>query len=226
MQASQTKAIRNKIVGVLVKRARLKAGKTQQECAEFLGCSAFVFRQYEQGEKGLSLPKLDALAFLFDVPPASLWDDGHPLPEGPAEAELPMNQLMLLRRKILAVQFRQCRDAAGLTQRALAETLGCSPSMISQYERGQRDIPLADLELAVESCGRELAEFTDDRTIPLGQGEEERRYLARLAELPPEARDFVLNPTNVLYLRIAMLLSSLRADNLRQIAETLLDITY
>jgi hypothetical protein len=39
-------------------------------------------------------------------------------------------------------------------------------------------------------------------------------------------REFVLKPTNSLYLRIAMLLSDLKADHLRSIAETLLDITY
>jgi transcriptional regulator with XRE-family HTH domain len=225
MDALQAIAIRNKIIGVLVRRARLRAGKSQKDCAGFLGCSPFVFRQYEQGEKGLSLPELEALAFFFDVPPASLWDDSQPLPEDPAASALPMDQLLLLRRKILAVQFRQCRIAAGLAQREVAELLGCSPSMVSQYERGRRDIPLAELERMVEVCSRSLDEFLD-QTIPLGQGEQERRALARLDELPADVRDFVLNPTNLLYFRIAILLSALRADNLRQIAETLLDITY
>jgi hypothetical protein len=50
--------------------------------------------------------------------------------------------------------------------------------------------------------------------------------LVQLNELPPDVRDFVLSPTNALYLRIAMLLSAMKADSLRQIAETLLDITY
>jgi len=225
MDAPQAIAIRNKIIGVLVRRARLRAGKSQKDCAEFLGCSPFVFRQYEQGDKGLSLPELEALAFLFDVPPESLWDDSYPLPEEPEEGTLPIGQLLLLRRKILAVQFRQCRNAAGLTQRQVAELLDCSPSMVSQYERGRRDIPLAELERLAEVCSRGLEEFLD-QTIPLGQGEQERRDLARLEELPADVRDFVLNPTNLLYFRIAMLLSALRADSLRQIAETLLDITY
>jgi len=225
MDAPQAITIRSKIIGVLVRRARLKAGKSQKDCADFLGCSPFVFRQYEQGEKGLSLPELEALAFFFDVPPASLWDDGPSLPESLAEGALPMDQLLLLRRKILAVQLRQCRIAASLTQRQIAELLGCSPGMVSQYERGRRDIPLAELEQAVEACGRGLEEFLD-QTIPLGKGEQERRALARLDELPADVRDFVLNPTNLLYFRIGMLLRALRADSLRQIAETLLDITY
>jgi hypothetical protein len=47
-----------------------------------------------------------------------------------------------------------------------------------------------------------------------------------MEELSPDMRDFILNPTNTLYLRIAMLASALEADQLRLIAETLLDITY
>jgi hypothetical protein len=60
----------------------------------------------------------------------------------------------------------------------------------------------------------------------LGQREQLRRVMAQLDALPPDVREFVLNPTNALYLRIAMLLSTMKADHLRQIAETLLDITY
>ncbi|MGQ9598047.1 MAG: helix-turn-helix domain-containing protein [Anaerolineae bacterium] len=226
MDMQQTIPIRNRIIGILVKRARLKAGKSQQACAEFLGCSVAAFRQFEQGRQGFSLPQLEALAYFLGVPPVSLWDDGYPQPEGPLAEPMPLAQMMILRRKILAVQFRQCRLTAGLTQQELGRLLGCSQRMISEYERGSRDIPLAQLEIVAERCGKTLDEFLDEQTIPLSPAEQDRRVLARLNDLPPDIRDFVLNPTNVLYLRIAKLMSSLKADNLRQIAETLLDITY
>ena len=226
MEIAQATSIRNRIIGILVKRTRLKAGKNQRECAEFLGCSFFTFSQYEQGRQGLSLPQLEALAYLFDVPAVSLWDDGYARPEGPSAEALPLAQMMLLRRKILAVQFRQCRQAAGFTQRELGQLLECSAYIVSEYERGKRDIPLAELEIAAERCGRGLAGFLDEQTIPLSAAEQDRQSLARLSELSPHVRDFVLNPTNALYLRIAILLSSMKADSLRQIAETILDITY
>jgi len=226
MEASQAKTIRNRIVGILVKRARLGAGKSQRDCAEFLDCSPFTFSQFEQGRRGLSMPQLEALAFFLDVPAASLWDDGYTHPEAATPETLPLNQMMLLRRKMLAVQFRQCRQAADLTQRELGQVLGCSAHIISQYERGRRDIPLAELELAAEQCTKRIADFVDEETIPLSPAERDRQTLARLNELDPDVRDFVLNPTNALYLRIALLLSAMKADSLRQIAETILDITY
>lgn len=226
MEALQATTIRNRIIGILVRRARLKAGKSQRECAEYLGCSPYAFGQCERGQRGLSLPQLEALAYLFDVPVASLWDDSFVFPEAGEPEALPLDQILLLRRKMLAVQFRQCRQAAGLSQRELGDLLGCSAYTISQYEHGKRDIPLAELELVAEQCGKTLADFVDEETIPLSPAEQDRQTLAQLDALPADVRGFVLNPTNSLYLRIAMYLSALKADSLRQIAETILDITY
>jgi transcriptional regulator with XRE-family HTH domain len=226
MEAPQAIAIRNRIIGILVKRARASAGRNQRECAEFLGCSPYAFAQYERGTEGMSLPQLEALAYFLDVPVHSLWDDAVTPPEEVQAESVPLDQILLLRRKMLAVKFRQCRQAAGLSQGEMGELLGCSAYVVSQYEHGVRDIPLAELEIAAERCGHSLADFMDEETIPLAQAERQRRLLARLDELPPEVQDFVLKPTNGLYLRIAMLLSSMKADQLRQIAENLLDITY
>lgn len=226
MDATQAISIRNRIIGILVKRARLRAGKSQQECAGFVGRSPFNFGQYEQGRKGMSLPELEALAHFLDAPAASLWDESTSLPEEATEGSLPLAQMMLLRRKMLAVQFRQCRHAAGLTQKELGQVLGRSAYIVSQYEQGKRDIPLAELEVTAEQCGKQLADFVDEQTIPPSPAERDRQALALLNELPPDVRDFALSPTNALYLQIAMLLSAMKADSLRQIAETILDITY
>jgi transcriptional regulator with XRE-family HTH domain len=219
----QAIAIRNRIIGTLVKRARLKAGRSQRECADLLGCSPFAYTQHEQGRWGLSLAQLETLAGLFKVPLANLWDDSGIPPDEPVEDVATIQQAMLLRRKILAVQFRQCRRTGGLTQKQMGQLLGRSTGIIGRYERGERDMPLAELEVAAQRCGKALVDF-EDRTVEPSQGEVRLQSLD-LSELAPDVREFVLKPTNALYLRIAMLLSSMKADSLRQIAETLLDIT-
>ncbi|HSJ54600.1 MAG TPA: helix-turn-helix transcriptional regulator [Anaerolineae bacterium] len=226
MEASQAIAIRNKIVGILVRRARLRAGKSQRECAEFLAISSHLFAEYEQGRRGLSLPHLEALAYFLQVPMVSLWDENHVLPEEKPQEPVPIAAMIQLRTRMLAVQFRQCRHSAGLTQQQMADLLGCSAYKISQYEAGRREISLAELEMAAEQCGQSLADLCDEAIVPLGRAELQRQLATRLDELPSDLRDFVLKPTNTLYLRIAMLLSTMKADSLRQIAETLLDITY
>jgi hypothetical protein len=82
------------------------------------------------------------------------------------------------------------------------------------------------LEVVAETCGSSLASFLDEETIPPSPAEQDRKALAYLSEMSPEVREFVLKPSNALYLRIALLFSDMKADSLRQIAETILDITY
>ena len=88
----QAIAIRNRIIGALVKRARLKAGISQRECAQLLGCSPFAFGQYERGHWGLSLSQLEVLARPFKVPLANLWDDKSVPPDEPMEDTATLQQ--------------------------------------------------------------------------------------------------------------------------------------
>jgi transcriptional regulator with XRE-family HTH domain len=220
----QAVLIRNKTIGVLVRQARLKAGKGQEECAGLLGCSPSEFDQYEHGQAGLSLPQLEALAYLLDVPPKSLWDRGSASEDAPEES-VPLAQLMRLRTKVLGIKLRQCRSSTGLSEEELGQLLDQPAGVVSEYELGERQIPLAELEIAAEQCGQSLAFFRDDPMIPLGRSEQGRQDLAHLAELAPDIRQFVLDPENVLYLRIALLLSAMDAEGLRQMAEAVLSAT-
>lgn len=52
-------ALRNRIVGVLLRNARERAEKTKRECAEALGVSTSTFTAYEEGRKPISLPELE-----------------------------------------------------------------------------------------------------------------------------------------------------------------------
>jgi transcriptional regulator with XRE-family HTH domain len=227
METKHMLSIRNKIVGALVRRARLRAGMTQSECAEVLGVSASAFARSERGERGMSLPQLEVLAYVLDVPLQVLWNEDAELsvPSRNAEA-VPLDQILQLRNRIIAVQLRKARESVGLSVQELAHVLDCPERVVTEYELGRREMSLAELELAARECGLVLEDLINDDTRPISQAERERQVLTRLAELPPDVREFVLNPTNDLYLRIGMKLNSLDADTLRQIAETLLDITY
>lgn len=226
MEVPQAVDNRNKIIGTLVKQARLNAGRTQRECAEILGCSPSTFSYYERGHKGLALPEIEALACFLDVPLQALLDSSQALAQEQEEEPLPLSQLMQVRERILAVQFRKCREEAGFSQEQMADLLDISSYRVSQYEAADRRIPLAELEIAAERCGRTLQHFIDEGNLPRGQAERDRRVMACLNELSPEVREFILKPTSRPYLRIALLLSAMKADSLREIAETLLDITH
>ena len=227
METKHALSIRNKIVGTLVRRARLQAGMTQSDCAEALGISTSAFARYERGERGISLPQLEVLAYVLDVPLHALCNEDSEPPGRSADAgALPLDRILQLRTKIIGVQLRKARESVGLSVEDLALALDCPERVVTEYELGRREMSVAELELAARECGLTLDDLIKDDTRPVSEAEREHQVLARVAELSPEVREFVLNPTNDLYLRIGMKLNSLDADTLRRIAETILDITY
>ncbi|MFZ5917819.1 MAG: helix-turn-helix domain-containing protein [Chloroflexota bacterium] len=215
--------LRQKILGVLIRRARLEAGKSIKEAAEVLDCSPDRLSQYESGERALSLPETEMLARFFGVPLDDLLDETRQPETTPAP---PPAALIDLRHKIIGVELRQARQTAGLTLNEVAEKLGCSPHQVSQYERGVRPIPLPELEALAGLLNLRFSTLVDAELGPDNPQARLQRNLERLALLPEPLQDFVLNPVNALYIEMAMKVSQLPVGTLRQIAEGLLDITY
>jgi transcriptional regulator with XRE-family HTH domain len=170
------------------------------------------------------LPQLEVLAYFLGLPINYFWDKDAISEE--EEMDRPVDEIMTIRRKIIGVLLRQARLEAGKSQKQCAEALSCSAGRISQYERGQRDIPLPELEALADFLDAPITHFLEEQTTSISKETPKGEGVETFAELPPDVRDFVSNPTNALYIRIAMRLSTLSVDALRQIAETLLDITF
>lgn len=60
--------IRRKLIGVLLRKARLEVGMTQKECAQVLGCHPSRMSQYEYGERNIPFTQLEVLADILNVP--------------------------------------------------------------------------------------------------------------------------------------------------------------
>lgn len=223
MQAAPTLAIRNKILGALLKHARLRAGRLPDEYAEVFGRSEEDILRWESGETPITLSELEVWAHLSGVPVSFFWNE-HALPQR-REIEEPVQPVMQIRRKMVGVLLRQSRLIAARSLEDLAREIGVAPEYLEACEAGTAELPVAQLELAAEACGVPIAQFFDEDLFAPSEEERRMRDLHRLDELPPDLREFVLKPSNVLYLKIAKQISSLSADTLREIAETLLDIT-
>jgi hypothetical protein len=85
---------------------------------------------------------------------------------------------------------------------------------------------LSELEALAGFLAMPMESFVDKEHNPIGRQLRPRHTLEELDHLPHEIRDFILEPVNVNYLRTALKLSRLPADDLRTIAESLLEITY
>jgi transcriptional regulator with XRE-family HTH domain len=224
MSLSEKLSLRNKILGVMIRDARHGAGKTLDDCGAFLGISGSTFSDIEHGHRPISLPELEAFAYLVDVPLEHFFGDE--LLGGNNGKQPPSEELVGLRNRVIGVLLRQARSAAGRTQAECAEFLGVPDSRISAYEYGQTPVPLSELEALAGFFDIAVETFVDEEHNPIGQQLRRRHVMEELEHLPREVQAFVLEPLNVNYLRTALKLSKLPAEELRTIAESLLEITY
>jgi transcriptional regulator with XRE-family HTH domain len=224
MQQLEAATIRKKILGVLLRNARIRAGMTIKDAAQVTGFPSSAVSDYEYGRRDISLPQLEVLAYTYRVPITYFWSDD-PIPDD-EDRDLPAEKAVELRRRIIGVLLRQARMEAGYSQKDLAKVIECPDSRISSYEFGRTDIPLSELEKLANYLDVPLAYFLDEGVRPSGNQIAGMDELERLSQLPEDVRTFMLEPGNLLYVRVAMQLSKLSADEIRNVAEGLLEITY
>lgn len=224
MQELEAAIIRKKILGVLLRNARVRAGMSIKDAAQATGFPGGAISDYEYGRRDISLPQLEVLAYVYRVPITYFWADD-PIPDD-EDRDIPVEKAMELRRRIVGVLLRQARVEAGHSQKDLARILDCPSGRITSYEFGRTDIPLLELERLADFLELPLSYFLDQGIRPSGDQIAGMDELEHLAQLPEDVRKFMLQPGNLLYVRVAMQLSTLSAEAIRNVAEGLLDITY
>lgn len=208
-------------LGDLLRRARLSVGVQPDACADILGVNSQDYEAFENGAAEPSLPQMELLSRRFGIPITYFWEAG----DIPAEDELPIPPTMYItiRRRMVGVLLRQARLAASQSLSECARVLGVDAEIIADYEYGRRDIPFTHLQKLADFFQVPLTYFVD-RDLLL-QSEKEHQVVELVNQLPEEMREFVLKPANILYLRLAMLMSELSVETLRKLGNGLLDIT-
>ena len=218
----ETDITRAKILGVLIRDARLHANRTVTECANRLQIDEADFDAAENGEYVLSLPHLEILALYLGVPIEHFW--GTETISKPDKTNY--QELLLLRQKLVGAQILQTRTERGKSLAELSEETEIESSALASYEAGETPISLFHLEKLGRSLNVSVSHFIDYEHGPLAAHEQEQKINRRFQALPPEIQAFVTEPINIAYLETAMRLSEMDAKKLRGIAESILDITY
>ena len=217
--------LHQKMLGVKVRHARTRAGLGIKEVADALGVSTDFISNLELGQCDVSLPQLEVLAYLFNIPVIYFWSEE---PIEKIDWNFPTIEAMALRRRVIGVLLRQARIEAGRTEEDLAKLLDIPVSQIASYEYGQLEMPIDQLEKLAGYLNVSMDYFIDEGISPKRSGGQAVTLdeIAQFSQLPPDVREFLLNPANLLYLNIAMRLNGLSAETLRGLAEGLLEITY
>ena len=217
--------IRAKKLGVLIQDARLATGKSEEDCAKAVGVSTSEYQAFEQGEKAVSLPELEVLAFYLDIPTDHfLGRETVSLEAKENIAVSKLESLLPLRHRIIGVMLRKGRIEAGISLEELARHSEIDEQNLAAYEKGNIPVPLPELEVITVALNTSMRDFRD-QSGPVGRWAIQKKALEDFTELPLEMQAFISKPINLPYLELAQRLSEMSVDRLRGVAEGLLEIT-
>jgi transcriptional regulator with XRE-family HTH domain len=133
-------------------------------------------------------------------------------------------EIIQIRQKAISDLIHEEREKNGKSIEELAQQSGLTPESLQSYEQGEVPIPLPDLEILTQVLNNSIKEF-EDQQGPVGNFFAEKRNINEFLGLPQEIKEFVSKPINRPYLEMAVRLSELKAERLRALAESLLEIT-
>lgn len=215
--------VRARMIGVLLRDARVAAGRSLEDCGRLLHVPGVQVEQWELGDETPSLPQLELLAYYLDVPVSHFW--GTTTREQSAhDFARVQNEYLALRDRMVGVLLRQAREQASLGADELSARTGVPVDLIAQYELGELSAPLHELTVLSSAMQKNLSYFLESSS-QLGELLALREMWQHFASLPEDLRQFAANPINVGFLEIAAMLSQMPADRLRRIGESILNIT-
>ncbi len=215
--------IRAKMIGVLLRDARVKAGRSYDDCAHFLNVPAEEIERWEYGDEAPSLPQLELAAFYLNVPVSHFWGVDT-LQATSDDYSSTQADYLALRDRMIGTLLRIAREESGLSVEALSEATRIPVEQITQYEQGEAALPIHELTVLSNTLKKNINYFMESGSH-LGDWLAMREEWKHFTKLPPDIRKFVSNPINVGFLEIAILFSQMPADKLRRVGESVLNIS-
>lgn len=220
---SESFRVRARMIGVLLRDARVAASRSLGDCGQLLHVPAAQVERWELGDETPSLPQLELLAYYLDVPVSHFWGTTT-REQAVRDFARAQHEYLALRDRMVGVLLRQAREHANLGIDELSTRSGVQAGSIAQYELGEQPIPLHELTVLANALQKNLPYFLESGS-ELGELLALREIWQHFASLPDELRQFSANPINVGFLEIARMLSQMPADRLRQVGESILNIT-
>jgi transcriptional regulator with XRE-family HTH domain len=215
--------LRAKMIGVLLRDARLNAERTLEDCAYLLRVSPEEMESWEYGEATPSLPQIELLAYYLGVPVSHFWGTETLEAQHGRHVDIQVEYIALRNRMIGALLY-QAREQENLSLQAVSEASAIPVERLQSYELGENAIPMHELSVLSGIIKKNTNYFLESSGY-IGDLLSAREEWKHFNELPEEQRRFASNPRNVGFIEIAIMLSKMPVDNLREVGASILDIT-
>lgn len=223
MDHDESYRIRAKMVGVLLRDARVKAGRDIEDCARLLHVPAEQVEQWEFGDEAPSLPQLEILAFFLGVPISHFWGVDT-LEKTERDLVASQSDYLMLRDRMIGALLRLAREEKELSLEDVSAQTGIESALLEQYEAGEMPLPMHELTVISNALGKNITYFLESNSH-LGDWLTLREQWKDFTRLPEDIRKFVANPLHVGFIEIAILFSQMPTDKLRKVGESVLNIS-
>jgi transcriptional regulator with XRE-family HTH domain len=215
--------IRAKILGVLICDARNSAARTHEDCARLLSVTPETVASWELGEQVPDLAQLELLAYYLDVPISHFW--GTDLMDADRTQKLhTQGEYMALRHRMIGALLRQAREEAQLSIEDVSQQSGIPVEQLAAYELGDAPVPMNEMYV-LSNVVRKNMDYFMETTGYVGELLQIREEWKKFMSLDEDVRRFAANPLNYGFIKIAMMFSQMPVEQLRKVAEGMLDIT-
>jgi transcriptional regulator with XRE-family HTH domain len=209
---------RRRAVGSTIRGAREQAGRKPRDLAAQIGITTPALLAIESGERDATLPQLEAIAYLLNVPvQALLQASGARLERGAAPIES-LETIIRLRGYIVGARLKAARMALGESAHETMAATGIGAREIEQFEIGARQPGLGELERLTRHFGLGVEDLLDLGVGPLGETQLRQRQQAAFDALPEELRTLISSPNGAHQLELARRISALSPDQLRELS--------
>lgn len=215
--------LRTKKIGLLLQDARLSARFEPTECSEALGIPVEQYLSYENGKTAPTLPEIEVLAYILNVPLEHFW--GSQSVNTRKKDKQDFQRLLSLRNRVVQTRLRKTIQDNGITFGQLTEKTGFSKEDLEQILEGNAPVSMPELELFCTALNIRIDDFQDQKGA-VGEWHRRQQSLEKFDKLTPGLQEFVSKPVNHPFIEVAQRLSNLSVDKLRNLAESLLEITY
>ncbi|GIL14450.1 MAG: hypothetical protein BroJett038_31700 [Chloroflexota bacterium] len=215
--------LRGKMIGVLLRDARLHAARSVEACAELLKVTPQEVEAWEYGESVPSLPQLELLAYYLGVPISHFWSTDTLEASQGRHIDI-QTEYLALRDRMVGALLRQAREEIGMTVEALSQACAVPVERIQQYEMGELPVPMHELSMMAGILKQNMNYFLES-SGHIGNWLAVREEWKHFSSLPEDLRQFAAKPVNMGFIEIALMLSQMPTEKLRRVGESVLDIT-
>lgn len=215
--------LRGKMLGVLIRDARISASRTVEDCARLLRVAPQLIESWEYGDAVPSLPQLELLAYYLDIPVSHFWSQKTRQGAGENKTTV-QGEYVALRNRMIGGLLRAAREDENLSIEELSDITKIDVALIQQYEYGDAVVPMHELSVLASGVNRNMDYFLESSSF-VGELLQMRSEWQKFMDLDDDVREFAANQTNLGFIKIAMMFSHLPTAELRKVAEGMLEIT-